>query len=70
MLVTKTFRKITWECRRRGGGGGLLAEDAAAVAVAVGTAAVAAAPYCRGRRECNIPVQKNGHKEVEKKPKE
>jgi hypothetical protein len=41
-----------------GEGGGLLAEDAAAVAVAVGTAAVAAAAYCRGRRECNIPVQK------------
>ncbi len=26
--------------------------------------------YCRGPRECNIPVQKNGHKGVEKKPLE
>ncbi len=26
------------------------------VAAAAGTAAVAAAAYCRGRRECNIPV--------------
>ncbi len=49
-------------------GGGLLTEDAAAVAAAAGTAAVAAAAYCRGCRECNIPVQKNGHKGVEKKP--
>jgi hypothetical protein len=54
-------------CRWRGGRG-LLAEDAAAVAVAAGTAAVVAAAYCRGRRECNIPAQKNGHKGVEKKP--
>jgi hypothetical protein len=49
-------------------GGGLLAEDAAAVAAAAGTAAVVAAAYCRGCRECNIPVQKNGCKGVEKKP--
>ncbi len=49
-------------------GEGLLAEDAAAVAAAAGTVAVAAAAYCRGRRECNIPVQKNGRKGVEKKP--
>ncbi len=49
-------------------GGGLLAEDAAAVAAAAGTAAVAVAAYCRGHRECNIPVQKNGHEGVEKKP--
>jgi hypothetical protein len=50
------------------GGWGLLVEDAALVAAAAGTAAVAAAAYCRGRRECNIPVQKNERKEVEKKP--
>jgi hypothetical protein len=37
-------------------GGGLLVEDAAAVVGAAGTAAVVAAAYCRGRRECNIPV--------------
>jgi hypothetical protein len=37
-------------------GGGLLVEDSAAVAAAAGTAAVAEAAYCRGRRECNIPV--------------
>ncbi len=37
-------------------GGGLLVEDAAAVAAAAGTVAVAAAAYCRGCRECNIPV--------------
>ncbi len=49
-------------------GGGLLAEDVAAVAAAAGTAAVGAAAYCRGRRECNIPVQKNGREGVEKKP--
>jgi hypothetical protein len=49
-------------------GGGLLAEDVAVVAVAAGTAAVAAAAYCRRRRECNIPVQKNGREQVEKKP--
>jgi hypothetical protein len=49
-------------------GGGLLADDAAAVAAAAETAAVAAAAYCRGRRECNIPVQKNGRRGVEKKP--
>ena len=36
--------------------GGLLAEDAVAVAAAAGTVAVAAAAYCRGCRECNIPV--------------
>ncbi len=50
------------------GGGGLLAEDAAAVAAAAGMAAVAAAAYCRGRSECNIPVQKIGREGVEKKP--
>jgi hypothetical protein len=49
-------------------GEGLLAEDAVAVAAAVGTVAVAAAAYCRGCRECDIPVQKNGRKGVEKKP--
>ncbi len=38
------------------------------VAAAAGTAAVAAAAYCRGRRECNIRVQINGRKGVEKKP--
>jgi hypothetical protein len=48
--------------------GGLLADDAAAVAAAAETAAVVAAAYCRGHRECNIPVQKNGSKGVEKKP--
>jgi hypothetical protein len=44
--------------------GGLLVEDGAAVAVAAGTAAVAAAAYCRGRRECNIPVssKKRAHR--------
>jgi hypothetical protein len=49
-------------------GRGLLAEDAAAVAEAAGKAAVAAAAYCRGCRECNIPVQKNEREVVEKKP--
>ncbi len=49
-------------------GGGLLAEDAAAVAAAAVMAAVAAAAYCRACRECNIPVQKNERKGVEKKP--
>ncbi len=50
------------------GGGGRLAEDAAAVVVAAGMAAVVVAAYCRGCRECNIPVQKNGREGVEKKP--
>ncbi len=50
------------------GGVGLLVEDAAAVAATAGTAAVVAAAYCRGCRESNIPFQKNGRKEVEKKP--
>ncbi len=47
----------------REGEGGLLAEDAVAVAAAAGTVAVAAAAYCRGCRECNIPVQKMSVKE-------
>jgi hypothetical protein len=46
-------------------GGGLLVKDTAAVAAAAGTAAVATAAYCRGCRECNIPVssKKMGAKE-------
>jgi hypothetical protein len=68
MLTTTQAKGIAGMPAKRGGG--LLAEDTVVEAAAAGTAMVVAAAYCRGHRECNIPVQKSGRKGVEKKPQE
>ncbi len=58
--ATQTKRMAGMRVER---GEGLLAEDTVVEAAAAGTATVVAAAYCRGCKECNIPVQKMGAKE-------